>query len=50
MKKNTKKWKKEDDNFGRKKKQKKKILKKHVRKVKAKFSTSSIVKSFKKTL
>jgi hypothetical protein len=44
--------KKEEDNFG-KKKQKNKIKtigKKHIEKVKGKFSTSSILKSFRKTL
>ena len=52
-KKHKKKRKKEDDNFGRKKSKKQIIIKwekKHVRKVKAKFSTNLILKSFKRTL
>ena len=36
--------KKKEENFGKKAKQMKKIKKKHVGKVKAKFSTSSILK------
>jgi len=43
--------KEEEDNFGRKKSKKQIIKKKkHVGKVKAKFSTGLILRSFKKTL
>jgi hypothetical protein len=47
LKKNTKKTKNKEDNFGKKHKSKnknKKIKKKHVEKAKVKFSTSSILK------
>jgi len=40
--------KKKEENFGKKAKQMKKIKKKHVGKVKAKFSTSSILKKINK--